>query len=63
MDANCGEVYSEAPAKLNTTLDSLDELRNIGVARIETGVGVDDAYDRPRQGVFTVAERFDEDLA
>jgi hypothetical protein len=63
MDANRREIHREPAIELDPALDGFDELRDIAVARVETGVRVHDADDRAGEGVFAVAERFDEDFA
>lgn len=45
MDANCWEVNGEPAVQLNTTLDGIDQLGNIGVTWVEARVRIDDAND------------------
>lgn len=46
-----------------TALHGLDELRDIGVTRVEARACVDDAHDGAREGILAVAGGFDEDFA
>lgn len=63
MQADGGKVNGQAASELHAALDGLDELRHVGVARVEAAVRVDDAYDGAGQRIFAVAEGFDEDFA
>lgn len=48
---------------MHPTFDSFNQLGHIGVAWVQSRVGVDDADYGARERVFAVAERFDEDFA
>ena len=48
---------------MDASLYGFDELRNVGVAGVETGEGVDDADDGAGQGVVAVSGGFDEGFA
>lgn len=63
MQADGGELDGEAAGEVDAALDGFEELGDVGVAGVEAGVGVDDADDGPGEGVFRVAEGFDEDFA
>ena len=63
MDTDRGKVQRQAAAQLHAPLCRLDELRHIGMAGVEGGVGVDDADDGTREGILAVSEGLDEDLA
>lgn len=63
MDTDRRKIHREPSIELDPALDGFDELRDIAVARVETRVRVHDADDGAGEGVFTVAERFDEDFA
>ena len=63
MDTYGGKVHRQATRKLHTPLGGLDELRDVGMAWVEAGVGVDDADDGAGEGVVGVSQSFDEDFA
>ena len=63
MNTNRRKVHRKPSIELNPTLDGFDKLRDIAVARIETRIRVHDSDDGTGEGIFAVAERFDEDLA
>ena len=63
METNSREVHGQPSIKLHTTLDSLDQLGNIRMARVETRAGVDDSDDGAGEGIVAVAGGFDEDFA
>jgi hypothetical protein len=46
VKADGREVDGEAAGEMDASLCGFDELRDVGVARIETGVRVDDADQR-----------------
>lgn len=63
MQRNRGEINGQPTGELDPALHSIEKLGNIGMAGVERGVGVDHADDRSREGIFTVAESFDEDFS
>ena len=48
MEADSWEIHGQPSLELHPPSHSLDELRDIGVAGIEAGVCVDNAYDGSR---------------
>jgi hypothetical protein len=63
MDANSGKLHGETSIELDPTLHGLDQLWDIGVARVEARVCINDAYDRSGECIFAIAHGLDEDLA
>lgn len=47
MNADGGKVDSKASMKVYASLDGFHQLRNIGMARVEAGVCVDDTNNWP----------------
>lgn len=62
MQTDCREVHRQPSTKLYASLDGIDQLWDIGVARIEAGVGVDNADDWSRESIFTIPKGFDKDF-
>jgi hypothetical protein len=60
VQAYCRKFDSEAAGEMDASLCSFDELRDLSVARIETGVRVDDADQRSGECIFAVTGGFDE---
>lgn len=63
MQTDGREIDGETAAQLNSPLDSVDELGNVGMTWVEARVGVDDANDWTKEGIFTVAHGLDEELS
>ena len=63
MDADGGELDGERAGRQYAALGRLDELRHVAVARVEGGIGVNEADDGLGERVVAVAERLDEDFA
>ena len=62
MKADCWELDGETAGKMNPSLCGFNELRNLGMTRVETGVRVDDANERPRKRIFAIAGGFDKNF-
>ena len=60
MEADGREFDGKSAGKMDPSLCGFDELRDVGVARIEPGVRVDDADERSGKCVFAVAGGLDE---
>lgn len=63
MDADGRKLHGEPTAQLYPPLGRFHELGDVGVTRVECREGVHNAYDRPRESIFAVAERLDKGLA
>jgi hypothetical protein len=63
VETNGGKFDGEASSKVNASLHSFHELRDLRVAWVETRVGVDDAHYRSGESVFAVAGGLDEYFA
>ena len=63
MHTNCRKVDGQTSMEIDATFDGFDELGDVGMAGVEAGVGVDDAYDGSRKSVFAVAGGFYEGFA
>lgn len=63
VQADGGKVHRQAAGELHAALDGVDELRHVGVARVEAAVRVDDADNGAGERVVAVAEGLDEDFA
>lgn len=63
METYCWKVYCKSAIQLDSAFHSFDQLRDIGMARIETAATVDDANHRSRKSVFAIPGRLDEDLS
>lgn len=48
---------------MDTALDGLDELGDVGMAGVEGRVGVDDADDGTGEGIFAVSKGLDENFS
>lgn len=63
MEADGGELDGQAAPEVDAALHGVEQLRHVGVARVEPGPRVDDAHDGPRQRVLAVPQGLDEGLA
>ena len=60
MDAYGREINGESPSQVDASLRRFDQLGDIGVARVEAGIGVYDADYGAGERILAVAEGFDE---
>ena len=60
MQADGWEVNGQPSVELHASLHGIDELRYVGMTRVEARVGVDDAHDGSRKRVLAVAQCLDE---
>lgn len=63
MDTDGWKIHSQSAVELNATLGGFDELWDVAMTWVEPRVGVDDTDDGSGEGILTVTEGFDEDLA
>lgn len=63
MEADRGKHDGQTATELHSSLDRLDQLWDVGVARIESRIGVNNANDWPRQGIVTITGSLDKCLS
>jgi predicted RecA/RadA family phage recombinase len=63
MDTDSRKVNCQSPIQLHASLDSIDKLGDIRMARVEAGVRIDNANNWSREGIFAIPKSFDKDFA